>query len=168
MTISRRAHFRWHQAVGLSIGLLAVIIAVSGSILVFRDQLKQPPPAAPIVETPISLDALVERAVAAGDGSPATDLAIPQEPGAAYRVWLDDDAETLVFLDGRGEVLETRSTAGGLTRWVFKLHTGELIGTPGRALALLTGVGLCVLAYTGAAMIVSRRRRRRRRGGTET
>lgn len=161
MAISRRVYFRWHQAVGLGVALFAVLIALSGSVLVFRGQFKVPPPTAPEVTRTISLDAMVERAVAAGDGSPATDLTIPQAEGAPYQVWLDDDAETGVYLDGAGAVLETRETAGGFTRWMFQIHTGELIGLPGQALALLTGLGLCALTYTGVAMILSRRRRRR-------
>lgn len=160
--VTRRTYFRWHQRVGLAIGLFAAVIALSGVILVFRGQLKTPPPRAPRVRAPVSIDELVAAAVAAGDGAKATDVALPQREGEAYAVWLDDDDERVVYLDGAGTVLEIRATAGGFTRVMFQIHTGELIGLPGQGIALGTGLGLCVLTFTGLAMILSRRRKRAR------
>jgi len=112
------------------------------------------------VEAHLRLDALVAKAVAAGDGSPATDVGLPLTPKAPYVVYLDDDAETIVYLDGNGNIVETRESAGGFTRILFQLHTGEMLGTTGQVIAVVTGLGLCSLVVSGLAMLLSRRRRK--------
>jgi len=161
MAISRKTLFKVHNGLGLGVLVVVLVSALTGTLLTFRAQLSTPPPVAPVVELHLSLDALVAKAEAAGDGSPATDLSIPLAADQPYRVWLDDDDETQVFLDGAGEVLETRSGRSGLTRWVFRLHTGELFGVAGQALMVAMAMGLCVLGMSGFGMWWSRRRRRR-------
>ena len=143
---------------GLAILALVLLSATTGIVLSFRAQLSPPPPVAPVVAEHLTLEQLIAKAEAAGDGSPATDVELALEPEDPYRVWLDDDAETEVFLDGAGNVLETRTGASGLTRILFRLHTGELLGVFGQALIIAAALGLCVLAWSGLGMWRSRRR----------
>jgi len=157
--VTRRAYFRLHQSLGLWLSALLVLSALTGSILVFRGYLKQPTPKVDPVENHLRLDALVAKAVAAGDGSPATDVGLPLSPKAPYVVYLDDDAETIVYLDGAGNIVDTRASAGGFTRLMFQLHTGEMLGTPGQVITVATGLGLCSLVVSGLAMLLSRRRK---------
>ncbi len=160
--ITRRGLFKVHQAIGVAAAVFVVIVALTGALLVFRGSFKPgPPPAAPVVERPLALEELMARAVAAGPGDPVTDIALPGAPDRPYEFWLDDDAETVVFLAGDGTLLGTRSTAGGVMRTVFRLHTGEIVGLPGEALSFLGGVSLVVLVISGLWMIGSRRRARR-------
>ena len=161
MAIARRQLFRAHNAVGLAVLAFVLISAVTGGVLTFRGALAFEPPAAPVVAEHLPLEQLLAAAEAASDGSPATDLSLPQAPDQPYLVWLDDDAETEVYLDGAGRVLATRSGRRGLTRLLFRLHTGELLGWPGQALMVATALGLCVLSATGFGMWRSRRRGRR-------
>ncbi len=162
MTISRRTWFRLHQAFGVSAAAVLLIVALTGAALVFRGCTKPgPPPQAPVVERPLALEVLMARAVAAGPGDPVTDITLPGEADRPYEFWLDDDAETVVYLAGDGTVLGTRTSAGGLMRLLFRLHTGEIAGLPGEALSLLGGVAVVVLTASGLLMIVSRRRARR-------
>lgn len=161
MAISRKQLFKLHNGVGLTIGAVVLISALSGALLTFRSQLGEPPPSAPVVAEHLPLEQLIAKAEAAGDGSPATDVELALGPEDAYRVWLDDDAETEVFLDGAGEVLETRAGKRGLTRTLFRIHTGELLGWPGQLLMLATAIGLGLLALSGLGMWRSRRRAKR-------
>jgi uncharacterized iron-regulated membrane protein len=160
--IARKHLFKAHNAVGLAILVVVLVSAVTGGILTFRDQLSRPPPPAPVVAEHLPLEQILARAEAAGDGSPATDVSLALAPEQAYLVWLDDDAETEVYLDGAGNVLETRSGKAGLTRWLFRLHTGQLLGVVGQILMLSAALGLCLLAGTGLGMWWSRRRAKRR------
>lgn len=160
--MKRRTYFALHQWVGLSLAAFVVLSAVTGAVLLFRSNLKDPPPVAPEVAKHVPLETIVTEAVAAGDGSPATDIALPLESGQPYTVWLDDDAETQVFLDGNAEVLGTREAVGSLTRVLFELHTGALLGAFGTVLSLLTGLGLTVLTASGLLMLLARRRARRK------
>jgi uncharacterized iron-regulated membrane protein len=158
----RRGLFKVHQAVGLAGAALLAVSAVTGTLLVFRGALGAgPPPRAPEVARPLPLEALIERAVAAGPGDPVTDITLPLAAGEPYQLFLDDDDETVVYLAGDGAVLGTRATAHGLTRALFRLHTGEVIGTPGEALVVVGGASITALLVTGLAMWAARRRPRR-------
>jgi len=160
--ITRKTLFKVHQAVGVGAAIFLLIVALTGAVLVFRGYFKPgPPPAAPVVERPLALEQLMARAVAAGPGDPVTDITLPAAQGRPYEFWLDDDAETVVFLAGDGTVLGTRTNEGGVMRTLFRLHTGEIAGTPGEVLSFLGGVSVVALVSSGLWMIVSRRRARR-------
>lgn len=160
--MKRRTWFRLHQWVGLAIAVVLVASAVTGVALLFRAELSVPKPTAPPVVHTLPLEALVQIAVAQGDGSPATDIGLPQAPTQPYTVWLDDDAETEVYLAADGRVLGTREGISGLTRWLFRLHTGELFGTVGTVLMLAAGLGLLLMIVSGLAMLWARTIARRR------
>ncbi len=159
---ARRRLFRLHQSVGVALAAILVVIAATGAALVFRGCAREAAPAAPEVASPLGLEALLARAQAAAGGEVVTDIGLPASPGEAWVFYLDDDAETILYLAGDGALLERRASAGGWTQLLFRLHTGELIGWPGQALALLAGVGSLALVASGAGMIVSRVRARRR------
>jgi uncharacterized iron-regulated membrane protein len=161
--MSRRAWFRLHQWVGVPCAALLVLSALTGLVLLFRAELSPPRPVAPPVSERLTLEQLVARAEAAGDGSPATDIGLPQADDEPYTVWLDDDAETEVYLAADGRVLGTRAGIEGITRLLFRLHTGELLGPVGTVLVLLTGTGLLVLVTSGLKMLWARTLARRGR-----
>lgn len=162
MAIARKTLFKVHNGLGLGVLAIVLVSATTGAVLTFRGQLSDPPPEVAVVERHRTVDELVAVAVAAGDGSPATDVTLPLEPTDPYVVWLDDDAETVLYLDGAGNVVETRSERGKLTRFLFRLHTGELFGVVGQALMLFAAIGLCVLGWSGFSMWWSRRRAKQR------
>ncbi len=162
MSIRRKTLFKVHNSVGLAVLVLVLVLALTGIVLTFRAKLSEPPPTAPVVAEHLPLEQIIAKAEAAGDGSPATDVQLALEPEQPYLVWLDDDAETEVYLDGAGKVLATREGKRGLTRLLFRLHTGELLGVFGQALMLGAALGLCTLAWSGFGMWWSRRRAKRR------
>lgn len=158
--VARKTLFKLHNAVGLAIVAVVLISALTGIVLSFREQLSYVPPSAPVVAEHLPLEQLIAKAEAAGDGSPATDIQLALEPEQPYLVWLDDDAETEVYLDGAGNVLATREGKRGLTRILFQLHTGQLLGVFGQALMIAAALGLCLLAWSGVGMWWSRRKAR--------
>jgi uncharacterized iron-regulated membrane protein len=161
--MTRRAWFRLHQWVGLASAALVVLSAVTGLALLFRAELTPPRPQAPACSERLTLEQLVARAEAVGDGSPATDIGLPQGERDPYTVWLDDDAETEVYLAADGRVLGTRAGAQGLTRLLFRLHTGQLLGAAGTVLMLVVGAGLLALVISGFSMLWARTLARRGR-----
>lgn len=150
----------WHRRVGLVIAAFVVLTAITGGILVFRDRFDRSKPKAEPVATPLPLEEIVAIAVASGDGSPATDIGLPQSETEPYTVWLDDDAETEVYLDGRGKIVGQRRGEEKFTRWMFRIHTGEAFGPAGTWLSLLVGIGLIGLATSGTSVALARARRR--------
>jgi uncharacterized iron-regulated membrane protein len=161
VVIARKSLFKLHNGVGLGVFVVVLISASTGAVLSFRGQLAKAPPSAPIVIEHVPLETIIERAQAAGDGSPATDIQLVLEPEDAYLVWLDDDAETEVFLDGAGNVLEIREGRRRFTRILFRIHSGELLGLFGQGVMVCSALGLCLLAWSGVGMWWSRRRARR-------
>lgn len=162
--MKRRTWFRLHSWVGLGSAALLVLSAATGLVLLFRAELSPPRPQAPVCSERLPLEQLVARAEAVGDGSPATDIGLPQGEREPYTVWLDDDAETEVYLAADGRVLGTRAGAEGLLRVLFRLHTGELLGPVGTVLMLVVGVGLLALVGSGLSMLWARTLARRGRG----
>jgi uncharacterized iron-regulated membrane protein len=156
----RAALLRWHRRIGVTVAVLLLLSACTGAVLLFRGELVPARPRAEPIEERVSLDAIVAAGVAAGDGAPATDLGLPEAPTDPYVVWLDDDAETEIYLDGRAQVIGRRAGAAGVTRLLFELHTGELLGPVGTALSLFAAIGLVVLACSGVYSVLARMRRR--------
>ncbi len=158
MNTARRRLFKVHNAVGIAACLFLSLIAVTGILLTFRGNFRQPKPTVAPVERSLGIEEIV--AIATEEvGAAATDVEIPSSEGAPFVVWLDDEDATIMFLDRAGAVVERRSGKGGWLRVVFKLHTGELIGLPGQALSVLAGLSLLLLSLSGAGMVWSRRRR---------
>mgnify|MGYP001317703039 CR=1 FL=1 len=160
--MQRRTLFKLHNATGLAAALLVLLSAITGAVLLFRASLGFVPPEAPVVAEHLPLEGIVAAAEREG-GAPVTDLGLPQAPEEPYHAWLDDDAETELWLDGSGAVLARHEGKAGLTRWLFRLHTGELLGVFGQFLMLALALGLVALACSGVGMWWSRRPARRRR-----
>jgi uncharacterized iron-regulated membrane protein len=165
--MQRRSLFKLHNTLGLTAAVLVLLSAITGGILLFRDALSFVPPEAPVIAEHLPLEAIVLAAEQAGE-APVTDLGLPQAPEQAYHAWIDDDAETELWLDGEGNVLARREGKAGLTRWLFRLHTGELLGVFGQILMVCVALGLCVLAWSGVSMWWSRRPSRRKRSAASS
>jgi len=158
----RRRIFKVHRRVGIGAAAVLVVTALTGALLTFRDALRPAPPCGPAtVGEALGLEALMARAVAVGPDEPVTDISFPGEAGGLYRFYFDDDEETVVYLASDGAVVETRQTAQGLTRWLFRLHTGAVAGGPGEAVVFGSALALLVLSASGLMMTVARRRTRR-------
>ena len=138
-----------------------VVVAATGSALVFRSCARETAPTAPVVAQPLGLEALLARARAEANEAPITDITLPEEADEPWVFYVDDASETALYLAGDGALLARRPTKGGLMQLLFKLHTGEIVGLPGQGAALLGGLGLLALIASGLAMIASRRGARR-------
>jgi len=163
VAVRGRAWRRWHRWIGLASALLIATVTVSGVALIFREQLRTPLPrvTAPTTSARPSLDALAAAASAAAGGAAVTDITLPSRTGEPYQVWLDDEEETRVLLDGSLVVIEAApSRRRGLTGWLFAIHTGEALGASGSALSAITGLAL--LGLLGSGLVISRRPRRTR------
>lgn len=158
--IARRSLFKLHQAAGVALSAVYLVVALTGATLVFRGCAKTPPPRAPAVERPLGLEAMLSRAQREAGEAAITDIGLPTEAGDPWTFWVDDDDETVLYFASDGSLIERRRTAGGLMRLLFKLHTGEIVGLPGQGAALAGGLGMLALVATGLGMTASRRRAR--------
>ena len=160
MTLRRRL-FKMHRVVGIAAATVLVVTALSGALLVLRESLRPaPPPCVVATGEPLGLEALMARAAAVGPDELITDITLPGEAGGPYVFFFDDDAETVVYLASDGALIDKRVTANGFTRWLFRLHTGEIAGTPGETVVFGSAVALLVLTASGLMMAIARRRAR--------
>lgn len=156
----RRQLFKIHRMVGIGAAAVLVVTALTGALLVLRGYLRPaPPPCVVATGEPLGLEALMARALAVGPDELVTDITLPDESGKPYVFYFDDDAETVVYLTSDGALIDKRETANGLTRWLFRLHTGEIAGPSGETVVFASAIGLLVLTASGLLMTMARRRR---------
>jgi uncharacterized iron-regulated membrane protein len=152
--------WKWHAWLGLIAGLPLLVIALSGSVLVFKDELNALLiPRKVLVEPPADREklgmedrlAFLQRELPDHE---VTGWAFYEEPGRADFVYVikRGDHEWLhLFQDPyTGKLLgKPATTESTLTGWILMLHYTFLGGHIGMAVCGLLAVVLCVLGITG-------------------
>lgn len=155
----RRALFQVHLWCGLGIGLYLVVVSISGSVLVYRSELRQtfnPEPrivsAAGVRMTMDELTAVVQRAYPRHSVELWTD---PEDPTHAVTMQLEDDAsrEQWFFDPYTGADLGNALPFGWrMTTWLLDLHDNLLTGDTGRAVNGIGAILLTVVGLSGAVV----------------
>jgi uncharacterized iron-regulated membrane protein len=144
-----------HLWAGLSLGLVLIVLSLTGSILVFRAEidawlrpdLLRVEPSGPRVAPS---DALRTAEAAFPDATPRL-LQLPQSADAPYIVWLADNRH--VFVDSyRGAVRGVRGVDEGWMNALLVLHTELFAGATGAWIVGLSGLLLVLLCGTGLVL----------------
>jgi uncharacterized iron-regulated membrane protein len=152
----RKAIFQIHMWSGIGIGLYVFLISITGSILVYRNELYEAATRDPIVVArsgPLLTDD--ELKAAAARAYPAytiTDIIRAQNPDQAVGVALDDATSTKrrLFNPYTGEDLGDSEPLGiWAVSKLLELHDDLLAGETGRSINGLAAVLVIVLALTG-------------------
>ena len=163
----RRAFFQIHLWSGISVGIIATLVGISGSAIVYKDSLDK-------ILTPglfgttssskrLTTDQLLSVAQSAHPGWSISYISIQQKPGALRQepwvFYLAPPAEhrtaylTLAYFDpATGKELGTIGEASGLMNWLAELHFRLLGGPTG---TIINGVGavlLFLLTVTGVVI----------------
>ncbi|HEU4586571.1 MAG TPA: PepSY-associated TM helix domain-containing protein [Gemmatimonadaceae bacterium] len=155
-----------HRWLGLVAGLLLVVIGLSGSALVFRQEIDEAlnpellrvTPAATRVPMQQVLD-VAQRAFP--DEAPSR-IRMPRTPEGVVEVWLGRAPSRYVYVDPyRGTLLGARRPTEFLTGWLFYLHTKLLSGDAGERVVGVGALVLAVLSITGLVLWRPRRRSKR-------
>ncbi|MFV3075254.1 PepSY-associated TM helix domain-containing protein [Niveispirillum fermenti] len=171
-----------HRAVGLWVAVPALFLAVTGTLLLFEHEMRHLldvedvalPPNPPAGTRPVGLATAVRAGTSAIPGSRFVGTTLPSTTDASYYMWVRAPGElyrggygrSLVVIDAndagiRGTYpIHDAPPADILVSALYPLHTGEAGGTPGRALGLLTGIGLLVATIYGLQLWLRRRSRR--------
>lgn len=186
-TASRAGLYSWHRAIGLWAALPAIVIAGTGALMLFEEQLRTAVgaaevslPANPAAGRPVGFAAAARAAVAAIPGSRFVGTTLPSREDASYYVWLCAPGE--LYRGGYGGSLVVVNANNGDIRgaWpatdadaasafvgsLYPLHTGEGIGLAGRILALAIGVWLVVMIILGLLLWWRKKPRGRARRST--
>jgi len=155
-----------HRWLGLVAGLLLVVIGLSGSALVFRQEIDEAlnpellrvTPAATRVPMQQVLD-VAQRAFP--DEAPSR-IRMPRAPEGVVEVWLGRAPSRYVYVDPyRGTLLGARRPTEFLTGWLFYRDLDVLAGDAGERVVGVGALVLAVLSITGLVLWRPRRRSKR-------
>ncbi len=148
-----------HLWSGIGLGLYILFISVTGSVLVYRNELYAAATPTPIVSRGsgpyLSDERLGELAVRAYPGYAVARLRRPTDRDQAVELWLakGDDTRKRLFDPRSGEdVGSSAATALNLVEGLIKLHDDLLGGDTGRAVNGAGAGALLLLALSGAVI----------------
>jgi uncharacterized iron-regulated membrane protein len=155
----RRALFQVHLWSGIGLGLYVLMISVTGSILVYSNELYVAATPKPIISTasgPRLTDAqLKEAAVRSYPGYSVENLGRADNPDQAVRVWLRrGDQEKVQLFDPRtgNDLGESVPLGMRLVSGLRDLHDNLFAGPTGRKVNGIGALAVLALATTGLAI----------------
>jgi uncharacterized iron-regulated membrane protein len=162
--LSVRRTLRWaHRWVGLAAGCVLVVTGLTGSALVFRQEIDsalnpallrvEPAPARASLQ---SIADEIRRRFP--DAPAAARVRMPRGPHDAYEFWMGAEPALYVYADPyRGTILGARGPRAFLTGWLFWLHSHMLSGEVGHTIAGIAALALVGLSLTGLVIWWPRR-----------
>ena len=153
----RKALFQIHLWTGLGVGLYVVVISLTGSVLVYRSELRQrfdpQPRTVSVTGSRLSPDALI---AATRQVFPEAEIEVwtePDDPALAVTMSVEDRGsgrDLLLFDPYTGAYLGNSLPVGWrLTTWTLDLHDNLLGGDTGRTVNGVGALLLAVLSVTG-------------------
>ena len=156
----RRSLLTLHQWVGLAAGIFLIVISVSGSALVFENDIDRAlNPATSFVTPgarPLPAETLIARVTAAYPSEEVTGVRIPDKPDQAYELRLRSRQGAMVN-PYTGDVLGLRDREKSFARWLHLLHTRFDAGEIGEQMVGGFSVAMLGLSITGLVLWWPRR-----------
>lgn len=149
---ARRFVFKLHLYTGLLAGLLLVLSGLTGSALVFREELEALAHPERLVVAPqgerVALDRVMQTVRRAYPGDRPFAIRMPRAPQEAYLIKLNSAHDRFVYVDpSNGRLLGAHRQKQSVLGWIVLLHTELLAGETGKTVLGIGGlllVGLCV------------------------
>lgn len=154
---------RWHSNIGLAIAALMLVVAITGIILSFRHWIKEPEPAStePAAGPVLTMDAAIAAARAHANlpDPVVTELYFANAADGTWCVVFGDERSTEVYMAADGALLKVAVPEKTFTRWMFELHTGEILGPAGPWVSAAGGLALTWLTVSGVLLKLPRRKK---------
>jgi uncharacterized iron-regulated membrane protein len=152
----RKAVFQVHLWTGIGLGLYIIMISVTGSVLVYRNELNVATARVPIVSTssaPRLDDAELSAAIArVYPGYQIRRIARARDLDEAVGVWMEhgDDSKVRLFDPRSGADVGPWKPFGlAVVDWIATLHDNLFAGPVGRTLNLFGAIATVLLALSG-------------------
>lgn len=151
----RRALFQVHLWLGVLLALYVIVIGLTGSIVVFQDEIRH----ASLKARPFDANKIAAPGAVLQDArqrEPASHvifLSLPREGSPVWSVYLEDPGghDRTLYADATtGRLLSQQKKL--LIDYILELHVGLLMGTTGFIINCCAGIGLLLLALTGAIL----------------
>lgn len=148
-----RIVFQIHLWGGLAIGIYALLIGITGSVLVFREEIVHviaPEPTIAAPSGPVSMEAVRAGIQSHYQGWNVWALEAPSEPGEAWSAYIMQKGQgRSVFADSDGKVIGERNLKGTWFELFERFHSNLLIPRSGRWYNGVLGLVLGFLTITG-------------------
>ena len=153
----RQILFQVHLQAGLIVGLILAVIGLSGSALVFGDELNRflHPELRRVVPAgaPVPLSQVIAAVAESQAGRLPRHLRVPGAEDAPLEAWMDSHGELKVYVDPYSAVvLGTRSAGQSLVGSLRSLHVSLFAGRVGERLVGVSGFTLMALCLSGLAL----------------
>jgi uncharacterized iron-regulated membrane protein len=156
----RKALFQIHLWTGIALGLYVVLISVSGSAIVFRNELYKGlwpgPKIVPVSGPRLSRDALKKAVHQAWPHYSITYIWESKRKDEATEVWIERDGVSKPKTVGRlvdpfngRDLGPSRPAAIGVLAWLSDLHINLLAGNTGRKINGVLAILVVILSVTG-------------------
>jgi uncharacterized iron-regulated membrane protein len=155
----RKAMFQIHLWTGIALGLYIVAISVSGSAIVFRNEIYKSSPGpriVPITGPRLTREQLKEKVRQAWPKYSVTYVWESKRPNEATEVWIEHDGESHPTTKGRlfnpftGDDLgPSRPWQIGAIAWISDLHINLLAGNTGKTINGIMAIFVVALSVTG-------------------
>jgi uncharacterized iron-regulated membrane protein len=150
----RELMLKLHRWMGLIAGIVIFVIAVTGCVLIFENDIDRAANASVLKVTPgterVPLQQVLQNVSAAFPSQPVNGISFPQRDGHAMLVNLK--GATVGVDPYTGRVLGTVDRGKGIARWVHLLHTRFLAGKPGEMIVGAFTVVTLLMAVTGVIL----------------
>ncbi|MFB2923825.1 PepSY-associated TM helix domain-containing protein [Aerosakkonema funiforme] len=148
-----------HRYIGITVGILLIAICLTGSLLVFGNEIDRflNPQLLQVVPQPerVSLQYVVNRVNSVYPNLKIESIDIPQNPTAVYRVWSESKDKQVVFIyvnPYNGSILGSRLKEKTLMNFLVELHINFLAGKIGSVVVGICGMLLLVLCVSGLVL----------------
>lgn len=145
-----------HHWTGITAGLVLFVLALSGSILVFDDEIDRAlnPHLFAVEEgAPSDLDAGLAVLKETRPDFPLAFIRLPRTPEHPVEFWSSDEPHRIAYVDaGAGKLLGIRGEKDGLVGFLKDLHIHLLMGENGHTANGIVGIVVLFLLISGAVL----------------
>ncbi|MCA9127133.1 MAG: PepSY domain-containing protein [Planctomycetales bacterium] len=154
----RRSWLRVHRWLGLSVGLVFVLIGLTGSVLVFDHAIDEWLNPGLLISNASGARANVEQVIAVAEehfGADALSVTKPRIANGVWSVWFASGSETqpsytAVYVDPyMATVTGQRTWGNDLMSWMYRLHYQLAAGTTGAIAVGIIGLLVMVSIFSG-------------------
>jgi uncharacterized iron-regulated membrane protein len=150
----RRIIFNFHLYVGLTAGLLLVLSGLTGSMIVFREEIEElmhPELLETIVrDEQVPIQSVLEAARQAYPHDKLLSIRMPRTPQQTYLLKMNGPHDLFVYADPyNGALLGSHRQEDTFIGWVALLHTELLVGEGGKTILGVSALLLVCMIVTG-------------------
>lgn len=155
--VTRRWILKLHLYLGLIPGLMLVFVGLTGSLLVFSDEIDEMLNPEILRVTPgpalATLDDIITNVARCYPGHKLLRIRMPLTKEGVYELWMNSDKGLRIYVNPyTGAILGSRLPTRTFKGMLFYLHSQLLLGEPGKIVMGITAIFSLLLTVTGLVL----------------